>query len=151
MFSNPEPQPRSILKNPLLYSSIAVAVAAVVVGWIFVSRWQENRQIERQAARESARKQSESDRRALEQMGGKDLAIQALYAIPEVIHPGQKSQLCYSVANEKTVKLEPQASPVWPSYSRCVDVSPTRDTTYTLTIQDAAGNTKSQTVDVKVR
>jgi hypothetical protein len=40
---------------------------------------------------------------------------------------------------------------VWPSYSRCVDVTPAKSTIYTLTIADAAGNTKSQTLEVKVR
>ena len=54
------------------------------------------------------------------------------------------------VANAKTVKLEPQENPVWPSYSRCVDVKPTKTTTYTLTIDDSAGNTKTQSLEVKV-
>jgi hypothetical protein len=48
------------------------------------------------------------------------------------------------------VKLEPQSNPVWPSHSRCVEVAPAGTTTYTLTIVDTAGNTKSQAVEVKV-
>jgi hypothetical protein len=59
-------------------------------------------------------------------------------------------QLCYGVANAKSVKLEPQPNPVWPSYARCVRVSPTETTTYTLTITDAAGNTKTQSLQVNV-
>jgi hypothetical protein len=31
-----------------------------------------------------------------------------------------------------------------------VEVKPVKTTTYTLTVEDAAGNTKSQTVEVKV-
>ena len=151
MLSTPEQQPKSVLKNPLLYSSLALGIAALVVGWIFFSRWQENRQIERNATQQKAEKQRENDQVALEQLGGKELAIQTFYAIPATIHRGQKTQLCYGVANAKTVKLEPQSNPVWPSYSRCVDVSPTKDTTYTLTIEDANGNSKTQTVEVKVR
>ena len=54
------------------------------------------------------------------------------------------------VANAKTVTLEPQSNPVWPSYARCVDVAPTKTTTYTLTISDAAGHTKSQSLTVTV-
>ena len=84
-------------------------------------------------------------------MGGKDLAIQSFYASPGVVHPGEKLQLCYGVANAKTVKLEPQDNPVWPSYNRCVDVSPKKDTTYTLTIEDGSGHTQTQSLDVKVR
>ncbi len=84
-------------------------------------------------------------------MGGKELAIQNFYASPGTIRRGETVQLCYGVANAKTVKLEPQSNPVWPSYSRCVDVTPTKSITYTLTIADAAGNTKTQSLQVKVR
>ena len=151
MFSGSGQPTKSVLKNPLLYSSVVLAVVAVVVGWILFSRWQENRRIDRLAAKEAAQKQSDNDRAALEQFGGKELAIQGFYATPGIIHRGQSTQLCYGVANAKTVMLEPQSNPVWPSYSRCVHVSPKKTTVYTLTVQDAAGNTKSQTVEVKVR
>jgi hypothetical protein len=54
------------------------------------------------------------------------------------------------VANARSVKLEPQPSAVWPSHARCVDVSPQKNTVYTLTISDASGNTQTQTLEVKV-
>ena len=142
---------KSVLKNPLLYSSIALAITALVVGWILFSRWQENRQIDRETAEKREQKQLENDRTALEQFGGKELAIQSFYASPGIVQRGDSAQLCYGVANAKTVTLEPQSNPVWPSYSRCVDVSPRKDTAYTLIVTDNAGNTKSQTVEVKVR
>lgn len=154
-YKAPETQPttesKSALKNPLIYSSALVAIALLVVSWTFFSRWQENRAIDKRATQEKAQKQLENDRRVLEQFGGKELAIQNFYATPGVIHRGQSVQLCYGVANAKTVRLEPQPNPVWPSYARCVEVSPTKTTTYTLTIEDGAGNTKSQTLEVKVR
>ena len=146
----PERQSNSIYKNPLLYSSFALAVVGLAVGWILFSRWQENKQIDRQTMEAKAEKQRENDRAALDQFGGKELDIQSFYASPGAVHRGETAQLCYGVANAKTVKLEPQPNPVWPSYSRCVDVTPTKTTTYTLTIQDDGGNTKSQTVEVKV-
>ena len=121
------------------------------MSWILVSRWLENRAIEKHAKQERTQKQQEQDRVTLEQMGGKELAIQNLYASPGEIRHGQTAQICYGVANAKTVKLEPQPNPVWPSYSRCVDVTPTKTTTYTLTIADAAGNTKTQTLEIRVR
>jgi hypothetical protein len=145
------PQEKTPWKNPLFYSSIALGIALLVVAWILYSRWEENRLIERRSREEKSQKQAESDRIALEQLGGKELAIQSFYATPGAIRRGETVQLCYGVANAKTVKLEPQSNPVWPSYARCVDVAPTKDTTYTLTIADAAGNTKTQTLDVKVR
>jgi hypothetical protein len=151
MLAQPDRQKKSALKNPFLYSWAALAIATLVVGWILFSRWQENRDIEKRAKEERTQKQQEQDRITIEQLGGKELAIQNFYASPGAIRRGETVQLCYGVANAKTVKLEPQASPVWPSYSRCVDVTPAKSTTYTLTIADAAGNTRTQSLEVKVR
>jgi hypothetical protein len=151
MIAQPDPPKKPIFKNPFLYSWAALAIVVLVVGWIIFSRWQENRGIEKRAREERTEKQQEQDRIALEQLGGKELAIQNFYATPGVVRRGGTVQLCYGVANAKTVKLEPQSNPVWPSYSRCVDVTPTKSTTYTLTIADAAGNTRTQSLEVKVR
>lgn len=152
MLGQPDlPPSKSLFKNPMLYTSAAIVIVVLVVGWILVSRWLENRGIEKRASEERTQKQQEQDRVTLEQLGGKELAIQNFYAIPGEIRRGGTVQLCYGVANAKTVKLEPQSNPVWPSYSRCVDVAPRKTTTYTLTIADAAGNTKTQTLEVKVR
>jgi len=148
--TNSANESKTVFKNPQLYSSIVLAVVAVVVGWILFSRWTDNRQIERQAAQQKQEKQREADRTALDQMGGKTLDIQAFYANPGAVHRGETVQLCYGVANAKSVKLEPQPNPVWPSYARCVDVKPAKTTTYTLTIDDGAGNTKTQSLEVKV-
>jgi hypothetical protein len=146
-----KPRAKTPFKNPLFYSSLLVGIALVVVSWILYSRWQDDRLIERRTREEASRKQLENDRIALEMLGGKELAIQSLYASPGSIHKGESVQICYGVANAKVVKLEPQPNEVWPSYARCVGVSPVKTTTYTLTISDASGNTRSQTVQVNVR
>ena len=145
-----KPRTKTLFKNPLLYSSLLVGTTLVVVLWILYSRWEENRLIERRTREETTRKQSENDRVALEQLGGKELAIQNFYASPGAIHKGESVQLCYGVANAKTITLEPQDNPIWPSHNRCIDVSPKKTTTFTLTITDTAGNTKTQSVEVKV-
>jgi hypothetical protein len=147
----PHPPLRSAFKKPSFYSKIVFTIAALIVFWIFFSRWWQNRSIEYRAKDAAAAKQRADDRATLEQMGGKELAVQTFYASPSEIRRGQSVQLCYGVANAKSVKLEPQSNPVWPSYSRCVNDSPARTTTYTLTIADAAGNTKSQSLTVQVR
>jgi hypothetical protein len=147
MLSPSEGESKSIFKNPLLYTSAAVLIAALAVGGIFFSRWQQNRAIERRVRE----KRLAEDRAVVRRMGGSELAIQTFYASPPVIRRGQSTQLCYGVANAKSVTLEPQSNPVWPSYARCVDISPKKSTTYTLTIQDDAGHAKSQTLDVTVR
>jgi len=149
--SEPDPLRKSFFKNPTFYSRSVLVIGALIVTWIFVSRWLQNRSFEYRARQAASEKQREDDRAALEQMGGKELAIQTFYATPGEIRRGQSVQLCYGVANAKSVKLEPQSNPVWPSYARCVEVSPAKTTTYTLTIADASGNTKSQSLTVTVR
>jgi len=144
------PEPKSIFKNPFLYSGSILAVIALFVCLTFFSRWHDDRVIERRAAEEKSRRQREADRLALEQLGGKDLTIQNFYAYPGAIRRGQSTQLCYGVANAKTVTLEPQSGPVWPSHANCVEVTPSKSTTYILTIADAAGHTLSQSLEVKV-
>jgi hypothetical protein len=151
MVSRQVSRPKSILKNPLLYSSAVLLVASLSVAFVVISRWQDRRNIERRAAEEQKEKQHEQDRLAVEQLGGKEFQILSFYASPTVIHRGQTAQLCYGVANAKSVKLERRTPPVWPSVAHCVDVSPTKSVTYTLTIEDGAGKALSQDVEVKVR
>lgn len=151
MLPETKPSAKPGFKSPFLYSWTALVIAALLVVWTLFSRWRENRSIETRAKEEQAQKQREQDRATIEQMGGKELAIQNFYATPAEVRRGQSVQLCYGVANAKTVTLEPQSNPVWPSYARCVDVSPTKTTTYTLTISDASGNTKTQSLVVEVR
>jgi hypothetical protein len=148
--SQPPAKTKSAYKNPLLYSSMLVGIVLLFTVWTLFSRWQENLAIERRAREEKSRQQLENDRIALEKLGGKDLAIQSFYASPGVIHKGESVQLCYGVANAKTVTLEPQPNAVWPSYARCVSVSPAKNTTYTLTISDASGNSRTQSLQVTV-
>ena len=118
MASDPVSEPKSFLKNPLLYSSAILVVALLGVVFVMFSRWQDSRNMEREAARERVEKQHEQDRLAVEQLGGKESAILSFYANPTTIRRGESAQLCYGVANAKTVKLEPQSQPVWPSTRR---------------------------------
>src|SRR5882762_53879 len=146
-----DPSPKkSTFKNPLVYSSLLVLIVAGYVGWRLLSRYQDNRAYQQRAEAEQAKKQRESDQVAIEQLGGSELAIQMLYATPR-IHRGETAQVCYGVANAKTVTLEPQSSPVWPSHNLCVDVKPAKTTTYTLTATGADGQNVSQQITVEVR
>jgi hypothetical protein len=147
MSSDPNREPYAGFRNPLLYTSFLLAIAALYVGWVFFSRRQDRREFEEKAAA----KKREEDRRAVEMMGGNRFEILTFYASPGAIHRGETAQVCYGVSNTKTVRLEPQSNPVWPSLARCVDVAPKKDTTYTLTIEDGKGNTKTATLTVQVR
>jgi len=145
------PPPKSPLKNPLLYSSLVIVGVLLYVSYVLFARYQSNKEYERKRAESQAEQRREEDRLAVEQLGGSELAIRGLYVSPRAIHPGETAQLCYDVANAKTVTLDPPAGEVWPSHTRCLNIAPRKTTTYTLSVRDAAGNTVSQTAELSVR
>jgi hypothetical protein len=138
------------LKRPLVYSSLLIVVGAAYVGWVLYSRHMESRRYEQRVRDQRVQKQREDDQKTIEQLGGSELVIQTLYAPPQV-RRGEAAQVCFGVANAKTVTLEPQTNPVWPSHNLCVDVKPIKTTTYRLTATGADGKSVSQEVTVKVR
>jgi hypothetical protein len=141
---------KSVLKNPFVYTSLALLVVAIYVVWIFLSRHLADRAYQERIRSQQAEKQRASDQAAIEQLGGGELAIQMLYATPE-IGRGETAQVCFGVANAKSVTLEPQSNPVWPSHNLCVDVKPKKTTTYTLTATGADGKAVTQQVTVAVK
>lgn len=145
----PFPQ-KSPFKNPFLYSSIVILGVLLYVSYVLYARYESGREYERKTKERQTEQRREEDRLAVEQLGGSELAIRGLYVSPRSIHPGETAQLCYDVANAKSVTLDPPAGAVWPSHSRCLNLSPRKTTTYTLTIKDAAGNTASQSVELPV-
>lgn len=149
MASDPEPRLKdgTGIRLYRIGSGIVLCLALAYLGWVFFSRWQTNHEIEERIAAEK-RAQAE---RTFEGMGGDRFDILSFYASPSVVHRGDEATLCYGVSNAKSVTLQPQSNPVWPSQARCVNVTPSKTTTYTLTATDAAGHTKSSTVVVEVR
>ena len=142
------PDPRTGFQIYVIVSVVAFLFVSLYVGWVFYSRWESNRAI----ADRAAQKQRAQDQQTFEMMGGNRFDILAYTANPPDIRAGEKSSLCYSVSNAKTVKIEPQTEePVWPAYSRCVHVSPRKTTEYTLTIEDGAGHSKTAAVEVRVQ
>jgi hypothetical protein len=146
----PETKRKSPLRNPLTYTSALVLGVAFYTGWIFYSRRRESKAYDERVRSERTRQQREQDQAAIAQLGGRELTIELLYATPEVPR-GETAQICYGVANAKSVTLEPQNNPVWPSHNRCVDVKPAKTTAYTLTATGADGKTVSGEVTVRVR
>ncbi len=147
MPNDPDGEPDAKIRVFLRYSWVIIGVTVLFVGGVFFSRWQENRRIEQRALE----KKRDEDRRTVEMFGGDRFEILHFYASPGVIRRGETTQLCYGVSNAKTVRLEPQTNAVWPSFSRCVDVAPSKDTTYTLTAEDAGGHSKTAALVVQVR
>jgi len=141
---------KSVLKNPFVYTSLAILIVAAYVVWIMLSRHIASRAYEERIRNQQAEKQRQSDQAAIDQLGGSELAIQMLYATPQIRH-GETAQVCFGVANAKSVTLEPQTNPVWPSHNLCIDVKPKKTTTYTLTASGADGKSVTQQVTVAVK
>src|SRR5512135_1358486 len=98
----PSPQ-KSAFKNPFLYSSIVILGVFLYVSYVLYTRYESGKEYERKNKERQAEQRREDDRVAVEQLGGSELAIRGLYVSPRSIHPGETAQLCYDVANAKSV------------------------------------------------
>lgn len=134
---------KRILRWTWVPVGIALLYAAVVIGM----RWQSNRALEEQAVQQQAR----ADREIVERYGNGELKVLMFYANPPQISAGNKSLLCYGVANADSVSIGPGVESVAPSLSRCVEVRPTATTTYRLIAKDSSGKEVSKSVDIAVR
>jgi hypothetical protein len=141
---------KPIFKRPFLYSILMALAIALYIGFVFFTRWESNRTIEKRNEVKAAEERRANDLAAIQELGGSELAIRSLYLSPAAMYTGESSQLCYDVANAKSVTLDPPVAEVWPSHSRCIDVSPKKTTKYTLTITDAKGQSASRSVELKV-
>lgn len=142
---------QSLLKNPFLYSSIIIVLVATYTAFVLAQRYQSKRDYEKRTTAKEAQKRLADDRLAIEQLGGSELSIRALYLSPTSVHAGESAQLCYDVANAKTVTLDPPVAELWPSHSRCIGLKVKKTTTYTMTVADASGRTISQAVELIVK
>jgi len=150
MNSNLVPPGKSPWRNPLLYSTAVLVCVALYIVYVVYERHESNVRYEEQTRQRQSEQRREDDLRAVEQLGGSVLAIRGLYVSPRVIHAGEIAQLCYDVANAKTVTLDPPVGQVWPSHSRCIEVSPKKTTVYKLSITGATGEIVSQNVELRV-
>jgi hypothetical protein len=135
------------MRKAIAITWTSVALMAVYLGWIFFARWSANRAL----MRSLEERQAAENREIVERHGAGRLSILGFYASRPVIRRGEASQLCYSVSNASSVRMEPPVKDVWPSLSRCVEVTPASDTVYTLVAEDGKGSRKTATVSIKVR
>jgi hypothetical protein len=151
MTEQPEVKSPHALRNLWLGFGAVVLIVLAFVGYTFWSRHSENADLAyKQQAAKSAQER-ESDAAAVEELGGSDFKILAFYASPGSIHRGDTVDMCYGVSNAKTVKLDPPEGNVWPSANRCIQVTPKKTTTYTLTIDDGKGKTANQQLTIVVK
>jgi hypothetical protein len=143
LFAFDMPDMTLVRKIPLFM----LALAALYVGWVFFSRWSENRTAEQAAEAARAR----DNAKIVEMYGSGELKILNFYTTADTIRHGGKTLLCYGVSNAAAVRIEPGVEPLRPSLSRCVEVTPRQDTQYTLTAEDAAGHRSTATLVVRVK
>ena len=134
------------MRGVLRFTWLLVTVGCIYLGYVFYSRASDNRALVRRL--EESR--TAQDRAVVQAYGEGRLTILSFYATPGIIRRGQKTQLCYGVSNSKSVRIEPPVENVWPSFGRCVEVQPRKDTTYTLIAEAADKSTKTVSITVKV-
>src|SRR5689334_3821153 len=137
----------SVIRKLMPYTTAALIIVFAYVGWIFFSRWQ----LERDTQRRAEEQKREDAQKVVDAFGGGNVKILSFNATPGAIHRGETTSLCYGVSNAKTVKIDPEVKDIWPSMQRCVDISPTQDTIYTITAADEKGKTETATLTVKVQ
>lgn len=142
------PEPRSALRSILPYTTVAVLIAALYVAWTFWSRHEAA-----VAAAEAAQQQkAQAEKDVYDQISQHgELTFTTFEAAKGLLARGDTTQLCYGVVNAKTVKLDPPVEDLKPSFRHCLDISPKRTTTYTITADDGAGHSKTASLTVRVQ
>ena len=64
---------------------------------------------------------------------------------------GQKAQLCYGVANARSVRIAPMAAPVYPASNRCLEIGPRRTTHYTIMAIGYDGSVATRSLTLAVQ
>jgi len=133
----------------MLYLTLALAlVVAALFGWRWMKQHREAAHQEQQAKQATAQRIHDE----VEFNGGSSLKIRAFAGDPAQIHRGEKTSLCYSVVNATEVVIDPKPTDeTWPSITRCVDVSPKKTTTYTLTASDGKGHKEQAQAEIAVK
>jgi hypothetical protein len=125
---------------------VALAFAALYLVWTFAGRRMATREWERSIKARQAPAYTAYP--GTEGVAG--VKILQFYAMPGVLHAGERSSMCYGVVNAKTVRIEPEVEPIEPSLNRCLQISPRHDTRYTLTAEGADGKIVTASFVIKV-
>ncbi|MEO8368458.1 MAG: hypothetical protein ABI806_04605 [Candidatus Solibacter sp.] len=132
-------------RRPAPFVIAAIAVSVLFLGWVLLSRGPAVAQSAASAAAPAQKTDS-----ALAFYGNGQLKVLSFYASPVEVRRGSRALVCYGVSNASAVRIEPALGETWPSTSRCMEVTGTKDTEYKLTAQDSAGHEETRTLSLKV-
>jgi hypothetical protein len=76
--------------------------------------------------------------------------ISHFVASPPSIVEGEDTRLCYGVAGTANARIDPNVGSVRPVGQECLDLKPSRTTTYTLTARSAGGLEVRRSLEVQV-
>jgi hypothetical protein len=131
------------LRRVMPFLGVLIVIGIIYDVFVFYSRASRDRE----AKQAQAERMGEQERKTAEAYGGLGLKIVTLYAAHV---PGRPTNLCYGVTGAKTVRIEPPVDGVWPALTRCVQVSPTKDTEYKMIARDEAGHEVTKSLMVHV-
>jgi hypothetical protein len=144
----PVPKEESILPRLLRITTVGVVIAGLYVAWTFYSRHQRTEEAEQAIQK----KQDDHRKRVADQIfGSGEIKFSTFSIATSVLKRGETTQLCYGVANATGVKLDPPPpEPLKPSNLHCLDISPKKTTTYTITASNDKGEKQSQSLTLRV-
>lgn len=132
----------------LPYTTVLLIVVALYVAWIFYSRRRDRREAEERA--DAAK--LEQQKKVVDQVFGSGQVKLLNFSISPIrLRRGETARLCYGVSNAVSLVIEPHVEDTKPSYNHCLDISPQKNTTYTLTAKDKAGHTETGSLTVTVQ
>ena len=124
-----------MLRKLQAYLWLPIGVLALYTGWIFLLRTSGRGRI-------SAR----PDYRAAEFnriYGGKEVKILQFYSEAPSAQEGERTLICYGVLNATSVRMEPPVAELTPAINRCIGVTETQATRYTLIAEGTDGQVVS--------
>jgi hypothetical protein len=124
---------------------VAILAAVLCLGWVFAKR--QGFGSDSPGLQPRAPVATTGSGRANNGDGAKILQF---YARDSVLSEGGKTVLCYGVSDARSVRIDPPVDGVGPALSRCVEVRPKRETSYTLIAEGSDGRTVSQSVSVRI-
>jgi hypothetical protein len=133
------------VRQVFLFVQMAAIVVVAYMALVMVNRRMADQQ------REQQRQQFDGFAEFERAYGGTAVKIVQFYSREGTLFEGSSTVLCYGVANARSVRMEPPVEGVSVSISRCVEVTPQRDTRYTLTAEGNDGHVVSESFVLKVR